>query len=226
MMNGHPGTAHPDSPKSETFDRHIVHLVSDRAPQRDATARVLRAAGHSVCTYVSASDFLDAPRPLHSGCVVLEMPLCGPGALEVQRVLKISDEPLPVVFLGGEANVTESVQAMKAGAIDVLTRADSNDLLLQAVSVALARDAEERRRRDERSELAARYSRLSPREREIFAHIVSGKLNKQIGYDLGISLQTTKVHRHRVFQKMKANSIVELAHMAERLGVAPVGLVS
>jgi FixJ family two-component response regulator len=199
----------------------IVHLVEDDESQRKATARLLDAAGHTVRMYASAAEFLNTPLASSAGCVVLDVQLPGQSGLDVQRVLNYSEEPLPVIFLSGRASVPESVQAMKAGAVDFLTKADAGDLLIETIERALARNAEERRRREERRALGARYGRLSPREREVFAHLISGKLNKQVGFDLGISVQTTKIHRHRVFQKMKADSLLELARMADQLGVSP-----
>jgi FixJ family two-component response regulator len=154
---------------------------------------------------------------------VLDLQLPGANGLEVQQALAQADDPLPVIFLSGRGDVPQSVQAMKAGAVDFLTKADGADLLLKAVSQALARDAADRRKREHRRELRARYERLSAREREVFAHLISGQLNKQVGFDLGISLQTTKIHRHRVFEKMQADSVVQLARMAVDLGVDPVG---
>lgn len=198
----------------------IVYVVEDDPSQRNATARLLRAAGHSVRTYASAAEFLNTPREGTAGCVVLDMQLPGQSGLDVQRVLNYAEDPLPVVFLSGRANVSESVQAMKAGAVDFLVKAEAGDVLLETIERALERNAEQGRQREERRALRARYGRLSPREREVFAHLISGKLNKQVGFELGISVQTTKIHRHRVFEKMQADSLVQLARMADQLGVS------
>jgi FixJ family two-component response regulator len=203
----------------------VVHIVDDDRSSRLATARLLRAAGHTVRTYGSATEFLSASPSRTPGCVVLDLQLPGANGLEVQQALAQADDPLPVIFLSGRGDVPQSVQAMKAGAVDFLTKADGADLLLNAVSQALARDAADRRKREHRTELRARYERLSAREREVFAHLISGQLNKQVGFDLGISLQTTKIHRHRVFEKMQADSVVQLARMAVDLGVDPVGKI-
>lgn len=203
----------------------VVHIVEDDARTRHATARFLGAAGYVVRTYGTAREFLAAWPTRAAGCVVLDLQLPGQSGLELQRALAQTDEPLPIVFLSGRASVSESVQAMKAGAVDFLTKTADGDLLLDAVSQALARDRENRLRRERCRELRSRYERLSPREREVFAHLISGQLNKQVGFDLGISEQTTKIHRHRVLEKMQADSIPELVRMAADLEIVPVGNV-
>jgi FixJ family two-component response regulator len=203
----------------------IVHVVEDDEPARTATARLLQAAGYVVRTYETAKEFLSALPSRGCGCVVLDMQLPGASGLDVQKALAEADEPLPVVFLSGRSEVPDSVQAMKSGAIDFLTKTTDGTVLLEAVSRALGRSIEERARRARQRELQARYDRLSPREREVFAHLISGQLNKQVGSDLGISEQTTKIHRHRVLQKMQADSIAQLVRMAADLGVPPLGNV-
>jgi FixJ family two-component response regulator len=203
----------------------IVHVVEDDEPARTATARLLQTAGYVVRTYGTAKEFLSALPSRGCGCVVLDMQLPGASGLDVQKALAEADEPLPVVFLSGRSEVPDSVQAMKSGAIDFLTKTTDGTVLLEAVSRALGRSIEERARRARQHELQARYDRLSPREREVFAHLISGQLNKQVGFDLGISEQTTKIHRHRVLQKMQADSIAQLVRIAADLGVPPVGNV-
>lgn len=203
----------------------VVHVIEDDTSTREATARYLRAAGHVVRTYPNATEFFSAPPHRTPGCVVLDLLLPGLSGLEIQRALARMEEPLPVVFLSGQGDVRNSVQAMKSGAVDFLTKTDDGALLLEAVSRAITRDAEERVRRMRMRELRARLERLSPREREVFAHLISGQLNKQVGFDLGISEQTTKIHRHRVLEKMQANSIAELVRMGVELGIRPVGRV-
>jgi FixJ family two-component response regulator len=201
----------------------IVHVVEDDAPSRNATARFLRSAGYVVRTYGTATEFLRASPIRTSGCVVLDLQLPGPNGFDVQQVLSESDHPLPIVFLSGLGDVHDSVRAMKSGAVDFLTKTEDGTHLLEAVSRALARDAADRARHSRLRELREKYERLSPREREVLAHLISGQLNKQIGFDLGISVQTTKLHRHRVLEKMQADSIAHLVRMADELGVAPVG---
>jgi FixJ family two-component response regulator len=212
-------------PRSPEASRATVHVVEDDPPMRQATARLLRAAGHVVRTYGTAAEFLAALPDGEPGCVILDLQLPQQSGLDVQQALARMENPLPVVFLSGRARVSDSVQAMKAGAVDFLTKTADARLLLEAVSRALARDEHDRSERVRRRELDARYDRLSPREREVFAHLISGQLNKQVGFDLGISEQTTKIHRHRVLEKMQAASIAELVRMAADLGIAPVGSV-
>jgi FixJ family two-component response regulator len=203
----------------------IVHVVEDDASARNATARFLRAAGYTVRTYETAHEFLEA-RPWRAiGCVVLDLQLPGLSGLDLQRTLTELDEPLPVVFLSGQADIQRSVQAMKSGAVDFLTKTADGSLLLDAVARGIARDREDRSKRQRLRELRARHDRLSPREREVLAHLISGQLNKQVGFDLGISEQTTKIHRHRVLEKMQANSIADLVRMASELGIGPRGRV-
>ena len=201
----------------------VVHVVEDDALEREATARFLEAASYEVRTYPTADDFLRAaPR---CGCVVLDLHLPGTSGLDLQRALLESDEPLPVVFLTGCGEVRDSVQAMKAGAVDFLNKSADGSVLLDAISRASACGTRQRAERARQRELRGRYERLSPRERDVFAHLISGQLNKQVGFDLGISLQTTKVHRHRVLEKMEADSIAHLVRMAAVLDIDPVGSV-
>jgi FixJ family two-component response regulator len=139
--------------------------------------------------------------------------------------LATAENPLPIVFLTCHGDVPETVRAMKAGAVDFLTKPVEAPVLLDAVARAIARDAENRVVRARQHEARARYSRLTPRERDVFAHLISGQLNKQIGYDLGISERTTKIHRRQVLEKMQADSIADLVRTAADLGIAAVGKV-
>jgi FixJ family two-component response regulator len=202
-----------------------VHLVEDDEPMRKATARFLQTAGHAVRTYGSGTEFLSASPIRSAGCVVLDLQMPGPSGLDVQQALTERCEALPIVFLSGHAEVRDSVQAMKCGAVDFLTKSTDGSALLEAVSRAIAQSVEDRVARARRQELQARYERLSPRERDVFAHLISGQLNKQIAFDLGIAEQTTKIHRHRVLEKMRADSIAHLVRMASDLGLAPAGSV-
>jgi two-component system response regulator FixJ len=210
-------------PQSDSIP--TVHVVDDDRAARDATARFLRAAGYVVRTYATATDFLEsAPINTH-GCVVLDMQLPGLSGLDLQRELACRDEPLPIVFLSGRSDVSHSVQAMKGGAVDFLTKDADGSELLAAVANALFRDNADRALRSRLRGLRERHELLSPREREVLAHLISGQLNKQVGFDLGISEQTTKIHRHRVLEKMQADSIADLVRMAADLGIDPVGAV-
>jgi FixJ family two-component response regulator len=156
---------------------------------------------------------------------VLDLRLPGSNGLDVQERLVAADNPLPIVFLTGHGDVPGSVRAMKAGAIDFLTKPVDAPVLLDAVARAIARDTVNRDVRARRHDVLSRYNRLTPREREVFAHLISGQLNKQVGYDLDISERTIKIHRHQVLDKMQADSIVDLVRMATDLGIAPAGKV-
>jgi len=203
----------------------IVHVVEDDASARTAVARLLQASGYAVRTFATAAAFLDALTPGVSGCALLDLRLPESSGLEVQQALKRAGDPLPVIFMTGHGQVADSVKAMKSGAVDFLSKSADGEELLDAVSRALARCAEERRRRTLEEDLRRRYDRLSPRERQVFAHLISGQLNKQVGFDLGISVQTTKIHRHRVFAKLEADSIAHLVRIGDALGIAPLGSV-
>ena len=185
---------------------------------------LLSAAGHAVRVYGSASEFLDH-LPSESGCLVLDLHLPGPSGLDLQEKLATAENPLPIVFLTGHGEVPASVRAMKGGAVDFLTKPVQAPVLLEAVNRALELDAENRAIRERRRATLARYERLTLREREVMAHLISGQLNKQVGFDLGISERTTKIHRRRVLEKMEADSIADLVRAAADLGIAPSGRI-
>lgn len=196
----------------------IVHVVDDDDSVRTAVVRLLQAAGHEARGYSSAGEFLlgrsdrDAP-----GCVVLDVRMPGPSGLDLQAALGRLAVPLPIVFLTGHGDIPMSVRAMKAGAIDFLTKPVSRDALLTAVETALGRDAQTRAARARVHGLRARYDTLTPREREVFAGVVAGKLNKQIAADLGTAERTVKAHRAHVMEKLNVASVAELVHVAEQL---------
>ena len=202
----------------------VVHVIDDDESSRIAAARLLKNAGHTVRTYTRAAEFL-ASATSEPGCLVLDLRMPGASGLELQERLGTTANPLPIVFLTGFGDVPKSVRAMKAGAVDFLTKPVEAPVLLDAVTRAIAQDAENRIVRARQQELCGRYNRLTRREREVFAHLISGQLNKQVGYDLGISERTTKIHRRQVLEKMEADSIPDLVRMAADLGIAPTGSV-
>ena len=202
----------------------VVHVIEDDESSRIASSRLLKTAGYVVRVYSTGDEFLAQP-PTEAGCLVLDLRLPGPSGLDLQERLTTAENPLPIVFLTGHGDVPKSVRAMKAGAVDFLTKPVEAPVLLDAVARAVARDAENRLVRARQHEARARYSRLTPRERDVFAHLISGQLNKQVGYDLGISERTTKIHRGRVLGKMEADSIADLVRIAADLGIAAVGKV-
>jgi FixJ family two-component response regulator len=202
----------------------VVYLVEDDDSSRKACARVLSAAGFTVRPFASGSEFL-ANLPDGPGCVVLDLQLPGGSGLDVQQRLAALDNPVPIVFLTGHGDVPQSVRAMKAGAVDFLTKPVDAPTLLDAVARALSRDMSNRAVRGRQHDACRRYERLTLREREVFAHLISGQLNKQVGFDLGITERTVKIHRRQVLDKMEANSIADLVRMAADLGITPAGTV-
>jgi FixJ family two-component response regulator len=205
----------------------IVHVVDDDDSVRTAVVRLLQAAGHEARGYASAGEFLlgrsDRNAP---GCMVLDVRMPGPSGLDLQEALARLEVPLPIVFLTGHGDIPMSVRAMKAGAIDFLTKPVSRDALLAAVRTALARDAERRAAHERRHALRARYETLTPREREVFAGVVAGKLNKQIAGELGTAERTVKAHRAQVMEKMQVASVAGLVHVAEQLSSELSGLTT
>jgi FixJ family two-component response regulator len=202
----------------------VVHVIEDDESSRIASSRLLRSAGYAVRVYSTGAEFLADP-PAEAGCIVLDLRLPGPSGLDLQERLTTAEIPLPIVFLTGYGDVPKSVRAMKAGAVDFLTKPIEAPVLLDAVDRAIARDAQNRALRLRQQETRVRYDRLTPRERDVFAHLISGQLNKQIGFDLGITERTTKIHRHQVLAKMEADSVADLVRMASDLGIAPAGSV-
>jgi FixJ family two-component response regulator len=202
----------------------VVHVIEDDESSRIASSRLLKHAGYAVRVYATGAEFLAHP-PTEAGCLILDLHLPGPSGLDLQQLLTTAENPLPIVFLTGHGDVPKTVRAMRAGAVDFLTKPIEAPVLLEAVARAIARDAENRVVRARLHEARGRYNRLTPRERDVFAHLISGQLNKQIGYDLGISERTTKIHRRQVLEKMQADSIADLVRFAADLGIAPVGTV-
>jgi RNA polymerase sigma factor (sigma-70 family) len=197
----------------------VIHVVDDDAPFRTAVARLLRAAGYQVALYESGDHLLANPPGSGPGCVLLDMRMSGLSGLELQDRLSKLDNILPIVFLSGHGSIPMSVQAIKAGAEDFLSKPVSKATLLEAVERALARYRERREQRDRLDDLRALVSTLTPREREVFALVVRGKLNKQIAYELGTSERTIKAHRHAAMEKLKVRSLAEAVALADRVGL-------
>jgi len=199
----------------------VIHVVDDDDSVRTGVVRLLQAAGFEARGYASAGEFLlgrsDRNAP---GCVVLDVRMPGPSGLDLQDALARLEEPLPIVFLTGHGDIPMSVRAMKAGAVDFLAKPVSRDTLLASVRTALARDAETRAAREGLRLLRARYETLTPREREVFAGVVAGKLNKQIAADLGTAERTVKAHRAQIMGKMQVASVAALVHVADLLDAA------
>ena len=193
-----------------------VFIVDDYAPVRRAVSRLLRAADFAVAAFGSPQEFLAHYDPHTPGCLVLDLDMPAVNGLELQRILATKGSVLPIIFLTGHGDVPKSVQAMKLGASDFLTKPVNDKDLLAAIRAAIEKDRVLRRRQTELAEIRARLATLTPREREVLEHVVIGKLNKQIASDLGTVEQTVKVHRARVMQKLRLQSVAELVRLTER----------
>ena len=196
-----------------------VLLIDDDPEFRDSVARLLRTVGLHTREFSSVPDFLKADPPEGPTCLVLDVRMPGRSGLELQRDLAAANRQVPIIFITAHADVPMTVQAMKGGAIEFLTKPFRDQDLLDAVEAGLARD---RARRESERALAAlkeRYDTLSSRERDIMLHVVAGRLNKQIANDIGVAESTVKVHRTRLMRKMGARSLPELSRMADALNV-------
>lgn len=196
-----------------------ICVVDDDASVRKAVSRLLRSAGWAVQEFGSPAEFVRGWDPERPGCAVLDVAMPGLDGLELQRRLAESGCSLPIVFLTGRGDIPMSVRAMKAGAIDFLTKPVGDDTLLAAVALAVEKDRSLRRESAIVDVIEACLATLTPREREVLAHVVAGKPNKQIAADLGTAEKTIKVHRGRVMQKMGAESVADLVRMAERVAI-------
>src|SRR5262245_37491788 len=198
----------------------IVFVVDDDARVRDALSSLLASAGRQVAVFASATDFLLAKKPDVPACVVLDLELPDIHGLDVQKELVERDAP-PIVFITGHGDVPSSVKAMKAGAVEFLSKPFGDDELLRAIDTAIELDREARLRRLERLELTQRYERLTPREREVLTFVVAGFANKLTADELGTSEITIGVHRGQVMRKVGAQSLAELVRFADKLGIPP-----
>ncbi|MFM9067589.1 MAG: response regulator transcription factor [Planctomycetota bacterium] len=198
----------------------IVHLIDDDDSVRKAVARLLKAAGHSVQCYANAGDFLLLLPSAAAGCVVLDVRMPGPSGLELHAAIKRLENPLPVIFLTGHGDIPMSVQAIKAGAVDFLTKPVQRQALMAAVEQALATQRLAQEERQRLAHIRACYESLTDRERETFHQVVQGKLNKQIATQMGIAERTVKAHRAQVMDKMRVATLADLVRVAEELGKA------
>jgi RNA polymerase sigma factor (sigma-70 family) len=196
-----------------------VFVVDDDAAIRKAVSRLLRSAGIAAAVFASPREFLAQYDPNTPGCLVLDIAMPEFNGLQLQTALGEKGSILPIIFLSGHGDVSKSVQAMKHGAFDFLTKPVKDKDLLPAIRTAIERDAVVRREHAKLSEIRAVLDTLTPREREVLEHVVAGKLNKQIADDLGITEATVKMHRARVMAKMKVQSVAELARLRERYGI-------
>ena len=196
----------------------VVFVVDDDASMRDAISRLLNAVGLTVQTFTSAREFLNRRLPDVPGCVVLDVRLPGLSGLDLQREMVERGIHIPVVFITGHGDIPMSVQAMKAGAVEFLTKPFRDQDLLDAVRSGILLDRKEREERAELAELRDCVRQLTQREQEVMSLVVSGLLNKQIALQLGTSEKTIKIHRSQVMRKMRANSLADLVRMSQKLG--------
>ncbi len=204
---------------------HVIHVVDDDSSFRSAIAGLLNAAGYEVALYETSQQLLDKPPTRLTDCILLDVQLPGLSGLQLQDRLSKLGNRLPIVFLTGHADIPTSVRAIKAGAEDFLTKPVTKEQLLESIRRALDRAEEVRARSEQVDALLARVASLTPRERQVFALVVRGLLNKQIAYELGTSERTVKAHRHMVMQKCGVRSVAELVMIAERTGILPADVM-
>jgi FixJ family two-component response regulator len=195
----------------------IVFVVDDDISVRESLELLIGNEGWQPKTFSSAQEFLDSPRAFVPSCLLLDISLPGLNGLDLQKRVAVERADLPIIFITGYGDVPKTVQAMKAGAVEFLTKPFNDEVLLTAIRQALERSRLTLAQDADMQELRSRYASLTPREREVMSLVVSGLLNKQVGGELGISEITVKAHRGQVMQKMKANSVADLVRMAARL---------
>jgi FixJ family two-component response regulator len=200
-------------------DSPIVFVVDDDHRVREALSSLIASAGLQVAVFGSAAEFLESARPDTPACLVLDLKLPGTSGLELQQQLSGGDTP-PIVFISGHGDIPSSVRAIKAGAIEFLSKPFDDQELLRAIHAAFDQDRIARKTRSELAELQGRYKRLTPREREVLPFVVAGFSNKQTGAELGTAEITIGVHRGQIMRKMAAKSLADLVRMADRLGLA------
>jgi len=197
----------------------VIAIVDDDPSVREGLESLIRSAGWRVETFASAQEFLARPRAEAPSCLILDLQLPGLSGLDLQKRMAKVEQEIPIVFLTGHGNIPASVQAMKAGAVEFLTKPFDEQDLLRAIEEAIERDRRTRQRQAEMRDLQGRYESLAAREQEVMQQVVTGLLNKQVAAELNITEFTVKVHRGQVMRKMRAGSLADLVRMADKLGI-------
>jgi FixJ family two-component response regulator len=198
-----------------------VYIIDDDPSARQGITRLVKAAEYNVESYASARDFLDSGNFEGPGCIILDVKMPGMTGPELQEELSKVKYCMPIIFLSGHGDVPTTAKAMKKGAVDFLTKPMDRDELLWAIRVSLAKDKEDRSKRDEKQSINEHIKLLTPREYEIMTYVITGMLNKQIAAELFISKETVKIHRGNLMRKLGIVSVAELVHLCEQIGIAP-----
>ncbi len=199
----------------------VVFVIDDDASVRKSLSRLLRSVGHSVETFSSAEEFLARERFDGIGCILLDVQMPGLSGMDLQAELNKVEYGMPIVFITGHGDIPMSVEAMRKGAVHFLTKPFDDDELLRAVREAIDKDRNAKAEEAEVQDIRGRLSLLTPREFEILRYVITGMLNKQIGFQLNIAEKTVKIHRGRVMEKLHVDSVAELVRLAQKTGIAP-----
>jgi FixJ family two-component response regulator len=218
MMSSHV-TAAPRSEMTTAQEQPTVVVIDDDASIRKALENLLRSVGLDVELFRSPQDFLQSNRPDRPGCIVLDVRFPGRSGLDMQREISAANTSLPIIFITGYGDIPMSVRAMKAGAVEFLTKPFRDQDLLDAVGVALEKDRARRANELRLAELRSRFDTLTARERQVLLLVIAGRLNKQIAGELGVSEMTVKMHRRQVMRKMQATGLAQLVRLSDQLGL-------